>query len=166
MTGVGPGTVMECLEERDVVTDRQQTDRQTELLVVECWRGWRLSSHSSSLLVPALMPTQDGADTLCRQLIDDSQLSPRLKALRARELARGLDPELLRRFVLYVRRYRYPVSACVCAGVKGALLSAKGVVLGVSCRWLCECCCRQVCVQDRQWQSAGRTERVFVCYLC
>jgi hypothetical protein len=43
-------------------------------------------------------------------LVDDSQLTPRLKALRARELARGLDPELLRRFVLYVRRYRYPVS--------------------------------------------------------
>lgn len=42
--------------------------------------------------------------------MDDSQLTPRLKALRARELARGLDPELLRRFVLYVRRYRYPVS--------------------------------------------------------
>lgn len=42
--------------------------------------------------------------------MDDSQLSPRLKALRGRELARGLDPELLRRFVLYVRRYRYPVS--------------------------------------------------------
>jgi hypothetical protein len=53
---------------------------------------------------------QDGADQLCRQLVDDSQLTPRLKALRARELARGLDPELLRRFVLYVRRYRYPVS--------------------------------------------------------
>jgi len=42
--------------------------------------------------------------------VDDSQLSARLKALRGRELARGLDPELLRRFVLYVRRYRYPVS--------------------------------------------------------
>lgn len=54
---------------------------------------------------------QDGADQLCRQLVDDSQLTPRLKALRARELARGLDPELLRRFVLYVRRYRFPVSA-------------------------------------------------------
>ena len=57
-----------------------------------------------------LLTLQDGADSLCRQLVDDAQMSPRLKALRARELARGLDPELLRRFVLYVRRYRYPVS--------------------------------------------------------
>lgn len=55
-----------------------------------------------------LADIQDGADTLCRQLVDDASLTPRLKALRARELARGLDPELLRRFVLYVRRYRYP----------------------------------------------------------
>jgi hypothetical protein len=64
--------------------------------------------------------TQDGADTLCRQLVDDSSLTPRLKALRARELARGLDPELLRRFVLYVRRYRYPVSGAA------VLLAAAG----------------------------------------
>lgn len=53
---------------------------------------------------------QDGADEFCRKVIDDSRLTDRLKALRARELARGLDPELLRRFILYVRRYRYPVS--------------------------------------------------------
>lgn len=64
---------------------------------------------------PASYP-QDGGDTLCRQVVDDSQLSPRLKALRERELARGLDPELLRRFVLYVRRYRYPVGAAAGAG--------------------------------------------------
>lgn len=59
----------------------------------------------------ACLPLQDGAEEYCRRVMDDGQLTPRLRALRARELARGLDPELLRRYILYVRRYRYPVSA-------------------------------------------------------
>ncbi len=77
-----------------------------------------LPKHLNTFLTCPWRPSlamQDGADTLCRQLVDDSQLTPRLKALRARELARGLDPELLRRFVLYVRRYRYPVSMHDCS---------------------------------------------------
>lgn len=56
-----------------------------------------------------LLLLQPGGDDFCRQVLDDEQLTPRMKALRARELARGLDPELLRRYILYVRRYRYPV---------------------------------------------------------
>eukprot|EP00775_Hariotina_reticulata_P010232 gene10232-10392_t len=55
-----------------------------------------------------LEDVQPGGDDFCRQVLDDEQLTPRMKALRARELARGLDPELLRRYILYVRRYRYP----------------------------------------------------------
>jgi len=61
------------------------------------------------LVLLVLLLLQPGADDFCRQVLDDEQLTPRMKALRARELARGLDPELLRRYVLYVRRYRYPV---------------------------------------------------------
>ncbi|WIA17801.1 hypothetical protein OEZ85_009313 [Tetradesmus obliquus] len=51
---------------------------------------------------------EEGAEELCRQVVDDGALAPRLRALRKRELTRGLDPELLRRYILYVRRYRYP----------------------------------------------------------
>jgi hypothetical protein len=57
-----------------------------------------------------LLLLQDNAENLCRQVVEDAALTPRLRALRKRELTRGLDPELLRRYILYVRRYRYPVS--------------------------------------------------------
>jgi hypothetical protein len=66
------------------------------------------SSHTAA--AAAAVPLQDGAENLCRQVVDDQGVAPRLRALRKRELTRGLDPELLRRYILYVRRYRYPVS--------------------------------------------------------
>lgn len=69
---------------------------------------------------------QEGAEELCRQVVDDGALAPRLRALRKRELTRGLDPELLRRYILYVRRYRYPVSGSTrrYKAVQGGILPA------------------------------------------
>lgn len=68
---------------------------------------------------------QEGAEELCRQVVDDAALGGRLTALRRAELARGLDPELLRRYVLYVRRYRYPVSCCA-GSLAGRACAALG----------------------------------------